>query len=73
MLEALVSLLLFSVSSLDSMLYVEIIHISAPVISVNDSGMIGGSPRNDTRMANNFNWLGPYSWYCVSVSADVST
>ena len=48
-------------------------HTGVPVTSGDDSGIIGGSPRNDPRMDDDLNLLGPYSWYRVRTSADVST
>ena len=67
------SLLLVSVSLLASVLYVDIMHTGAPVTSGDDSVIMGGSPRNDPRMDDGLNWMGPYSWYCESVSMDVPT
>ena len=71
--EASVFLLLFFVSWLASVLDVYIMHTRAPVISADYSSMTGGSPRNDLRMDDDLNWLGPYSLYLVIISADMST
>ena len=66
------SLFLVSVSWLASVLDVYIMHIGALVTSIDDLGMTGGSPRNDPRMDEGLNWLGPYSWYHENAFVDVS-
>ena len=55
------TLLLVSVSLLDLVLDVDIMHTRAPVTSGDDSGIMGGSPKNDPRTDDGLNWPGPYS------------
>ena len=68
-----VPLLLMSASLLASALDVDIMHTRSPVKFSNDSGIIGGTPRNDPRMDDSLNWPRPYSWYRERASEDVST
>lgn len=49
------SLLLVSISSLASTLDVDIMHTRAPMTSCDDSGIMGGSRRNDPRMDDSLN------------------